>query len=81
MAETQHAGMRRTRTTQLRMPGARNKRGQAISEYGMILAFVAILVALVFVWAPGKVGPAIDSAFSSMANQLNLLVQESQNPS
>lgn len=51
----------------------RNNSGQAISEYAMLLAFVAILVALVFAWAPGKLGPAVFAAFSSMANQLNLL--------
>lgn len=47
--------------------------GQAISEYAMLLAFVAILVALVFAVAPGKLAPAVFAAFSSMANQLTLM--------
>lgn len=51
----------------------RSNSGQAISEYAMLLAFVAILVAIVFAIAPGKLGPAVFAAFSSMANQLNLL--------
>ena len=48
----------------------RRSRGQAISEYAMLLAFVAVLVALVFAFAPGSLRPAISAAFSSMAREL-----------
>ncbi|MBK9141030.1 MAG: hypothetical protein IPM23_00940 [Candidatus Melainabacteria bacterium] len=49
----------------------RRLRGQAISEYAMILAFVAIIVAMVFAFAPGKLAPAVSGAFSRMAQELN----------
>lgn len=45
--------------------------GQGISEYGALLAFIAILVALVFAFAPGKLAPAVSQAFSSMSQELN----------
>ncbi len=60
---------------------ARNNSGQAISEYAMLLAFVAIIVALVFAWAPNKLGPAVYGAFSSMANQLNIMSDAADNSS
>ncbi|MCA9805472.1 MAG: hypothetical protein KC777_26055 [Cyanobacteria bacterium HKST-UBA02] len=55
------------------IPKRRKKRlrGQAISEYAMILAFIAILVAMVFAFAPGKLAPAVSGAFSRMAQELN----------
>jgi Flp pilus assembly pilin Flp len=51
----------------------RRARGQGITEYGAVLAFVAILVALCFSIANGKLGTAVCGAFSSAANQLNVL--------
>ena len=47
--------------------------GQGITEYGAILAFVALLVAVVFAFATGSLQAAISSAFSSVVNQLNRL--------
>jgi Flp pilus assembly pilin Flp len=47
--------------------------GQGITEYGAILAFVAILVALVFGITKGALTGAISSAFSSVVHQLNNL--------
>jgi Flp pilus assembly pilin Flp len=47
--------------------------GQGITEYGAILAFVAILVALVFSITQGALRGAICAAFSSVVHQLNNL--------
>lgn len=49
----------------------RQEDGQGISEYGALLAFIAILVALVFAFAPGKLAPAVSQAFSTMSQELN----------
>ncbi len=47
--------------------------GQGITEYGAILAFVALLVAVVFSFAQGSLASAISSAFSNCVRQLNKL--------
>jgi Flp pilus assembly pilin Flp len=47
--------------------------GQGITEYGAILAFVAILVALVFSITQGALRGAICAAFSAVVSQLNNL--------
>ncbi len=47
--------------------------GQGITEYGAILAFVAILVSLVYSIASGPLKHAISSAFSAIVSQLNNL--------
>ncbi len=47
--------------------------GQGITEYGAILAFVALLVAVVFGFAKGNLTNAISQSFSTVVNQLNLL--------
>ncbi|MBI4534583.1 MAG: Flp family type IVb pilin [Candidatus Melainabacteria bacterium] len=47
--------------------------GQGITEYGAILAFVAVLVALVFTFAQGGLKSSISAAFSSVIYQLNYL--------
>jgi len=47
--------------------------GQGITEYGAILAFVAILVALVFGITKGALTGAISHAFSAVISQLNNL--------
>ena len=49
----------------------RSQKGQAISEYGAVLAFVAVLVALTFSFSGGALGPAISSAFSSISQNLS----------
>ncbi|MBY0551640.1 MAG: hypothetical protein K2W95_30435 [Candidatus Obscuribacterales bacterium] len=47
--------------------------GQGITEYGAILAFVALLVAVVFGFASGSLQSAISQSFSSVTSQLNRL--------
>lgn len=47
--------------------------GQGITEYGAILAFVAILVAVVFSITQGALTSAISKAFSAVVTQLNRL--------
>lgn len=47
--------------------------GQGITEYGAILAFVAILVAVVFGITKGALSSAISAAFSAVVTQLNNL--------
>jgi hypothetical protein len=49
----------------------RSARGQGISEYGAMLAFVAILVALCFSITNGRLTQAVSAAYSSISNQLN----------
>ncbi|HMY51325.1 MAG: hypothetical protein SFV17_08585 [Candidatus Obscuribacter sp.] len=50
-----------------------NESGQGITEYGAILAFVAILVAVVFSITQGALSAAISKAFSAVVSQLNAL--------
>ncbi len=45
--------------------------GQGITEYGAMLAFVAVLVALVFSMTSGGLSNAISNAFSTMISSLN----------
>lgn len=47
--------------------------GQGITEYGAILAFVAILVAVVFSITQGALSAGISKAFSAVVSQLNRL--------
>ncbi len=47
--------------------------GQAINEYAAVLAFVAMIVAVTLHFGPGRLGPAVSGAFSSMVNQINRL--------
>ena len=49
----------------------RSSKGQAITEYGAILAFVAVLVALTFSFTSGSVGAAVSKAFSSIVKNVN----------
>ncbi|MBC8000199.1 MAG: hypothetical protein IAF58_19750 [Leptolyngbya sp.] len=59
---------------QIKFTNRKNRRkGQGITEYAAIIAFVAVMVALTFSFAPGKLAPAISGAFSSCVNQLNNL--------
>lgn len=44
--------------------------GQGITEYGAVLAFVALLVAVVFSFASGGLTSAISQSFSSIVYQL-----------
>jgi Flp pilus assembly pilin Flp len=45
--------------------------GQGITEYGAILAFVALLVAVVFGFAQGTLQSAISQSFSRVVSELN----------
>lgn len=47
--------------------------GQGITEYGAILAFVALLVAVVFGVSQGTLASALSQSASSIVNQLNRL--------
>lgn len=51
----------------------RSGRGQGITEYGAMLAFVAILVATVFGLTQSALKGGVSNAYSSMAGQLNKL--------
>lgn len=53
--------------------------GQGITEYGAILAFVALLVAVVFSFASGTLTSAISQSFSTIVYQLNKLNSVSAN--
>ncbi len=50
--------------------------GQAITEYGAILAFVACLVALAFASTTSGFAGAVSSTFSTVVNQLNDMCQQ-----
>lgn len=51
----------------------KNESAQGITEYGAILAFVAILVAVVFSITQGALTASISKAFSAVVSQLNKL--------
>jgi len=53
--------------------------GQGITEYAAVLAFVALLVAVVFGFAKGTLLSTISQSFSNVVSQLNGL--NSYNPS
>ena len=55
----------------------REESGQGISEYGAVIAFVAILVSVVFAMTSGGFAASISSVYSSMATELNALNQAS----
>lgn len=50
-----------------------NEDGQGITEYGAIIAFVSLLVALTFSAANGSLMPAVSAAFRAVNSQLNAL--------
>jgi Flp pilus assembly pilin Flp len=56
-----------------------DRSAQGITEYGAILAFVALLIAVVFSVANGGLENAISTTFSNIAAALNNL--NNQNPS
>jgi hypothetical protein len=51
----------------------RRKRGQGITEYGAIIAFISLLVALCFSLSKGSLLPAVSNAFSVMEGNMNNL--------
>ena len=58
-----------------------DENGQGITEYGAMLAFVAILVALVFGLTNSSLRGAVCAAFSSVSSQLNNLSAGASNAS
>ena len=51
----------------------RDESGQGITEYGAVLAFVALLVAVVFGFARGALQTTLSQSFSTVVSQLNAL--------
>ncbi|MBS2004430.1 MAG: hypothetical protein U0103_05980 [Candidatus Obscuribacterales bacterium] len=51
----------------------RNKKGQGITEYGAILAFVALMVSLTFGFASGSLSKSVSAAFSVVRGNLDNL--------
>lgn len=51
----------------------RDESGQGITEYGAVLAFVALLVAVVFGFARGALQTTLSQSFSTIVSQLNAL--------
>jgi Flp pilus assembly pilin Flp len=47
--------------------------GQGITEYSSIIAFVSVLVVLVFSLAKGQLSQSISGAFSAVSGQINNL--------
>jgi Flp pilus assembly pilin Flp len=47
--------------------------GQGITEYGAVLAFVALLIAVVFGFARGALQSTLSQSFSTIVSQLNAL--------
>jgi Flp pilus assembly pilin Flp len=48
-----------------------NEDAQGITEYGAVLCFVSLLVALAFTFTNGSLGNAVQLAFSAVTSQLN----------
>lgn len=61
--------MRKTRNRK----NGRNRKGQGITEYGAIIAFVALLVSLTFGFTSGSLSSSLSSAFCTVrVNMENL---------
>lgn len=56
-------------------------KGQALTEYSTLIAFVSVLVALAFSFTQGKIGPALSQAYHQTAIQLNNLSDAANNAS
>ena len=48
-----------------------DEEGQGITEYGAVLAFVALLVAVVFGFARGALQSTLSQSFSTVVSQLS----------
>jgi Flp pilus assembly pilin Flp len=59
--------------TKARLRKRRSKKGQGITEYGAIIAFVALLVSLVFGFTSGSLSAGLSQAFSVVKANLNNL--------
>lgn len=58
-----------------------NEEAQGITEYGAILSFVAILVALAFGFYNGSLSNAMSKAFSAVVSQLENMAASASNAS
>ncbi len=58
-----------------------DEEGQGITEYGAIIAFVSLLVALAFSAANGSLMPAVSRAFREVSSQLNSLASAASSSS
>lgn len=54
----------------------KRRKGQGITEYASIIAFVAVLAALVFAYAPNNLAPALSATFSQVGQTLNNVSNE-----
>ena len=59
----------------------RNQRGQATTEYALVLLVAAVIATLVIAWATagggaGKIGALFDSIFSSILNRASETPQQ-----
>lgn len=59
----------------------RNKKGQGITEYGAIIAFVALLVSLTFGFTSGSLSSSVSAAFSVVRSNLDNLSSAASNAS
>lgn len=51
-------------------------RGQGISEYAAVIAFVSVLISIAFGLSQGHMAPAVQSTFSVVTVQMNNLTGE-----
>jgi Flp pilus assembly pilin Flp len=56
-----------------------DEQGQSITEYGAVLAFVGVLIALAFSLAKGGLFSAVSNSYSGVVNNLGALNSYSNN--
>lgn len=57
----------------------RSCRGQGITEYTLCIAFIAVLIALVFMMGQGHLATGLSQSCSNASGQLNDLSAQSHN--
>lgn len=57
----------------------KDENGQGVTEYGVVLAFVAMMVAMVFGFSNGSLMQAVQDAFASLTNSVNNVAAASSN--
>ncbi len=50
-----------------------NESGQTTAEYGALIAFAAMFVAILFTFGRGSLGAALKGSFSGITNNINQL--------
>lgn len=58
----------------------RYEKGQSVSEYGSLLAFIAFIVAMAFVFTRGSLGGELLNIFRSLARSLEELAEIATRP-